>query len=68
VLLHSTSKTSFGGGGLGLGLPICKGIVEAHGGQIWVESDGKDAQACPGSEFFVVLPMSSSNVGKKVQV
>jgi signal transduction histidine kinase len=27
VKLHSTSKTAFGGGGLGLGLPICKGIV-----------------------------------------
>lgn len=68
VLLHSTSKTAFGGGGLGLGLPICKGIIEAHGGQIWVESEERDAQRRPGSEFFVVLPMASSNVGKKVQV
>lgn len=55
--LHSTGKTKFKGGGPGLGLPITKGIIEAHGGAIWVESDGHDEINLPGATFHVLIPL-----------
>jgi signal transduction histidine kinase len=57
VSLHSSGKTKFKGGGPGLGLPITKGILEAHGGSIWVESERCDEQSCPGSTFHILLPI-----------
>jgi signal transduction histidine kinase len=55
--LHSSSKTKFKGGGPGLGLPIARGIVEAHGGRVWAESEGFNEALCRGSTFHVELPL-----------
>ena len=37
-------------GGAGLGLSICKSIIEGHYGSIWAESN------CNGSTFYITLP------------
>jgi len=59
--LHSSGKVKFKGGGPGLGLPITRGIIEAHGGTIWVESEGCDEKACPGATFHILLPVRTES-------
>lgn len=47
---RATSRDG-GSGGSGLGLTICRGIVQAHGGRIWAES------ADVGARFRFLLPL-----------
>jgi signal transduction histidine kinase len=64
--LHSTGVTKFKGAGPGLGLPIAKGVIEAHGGRIWVESEGEDELRLPGSKFHIILPVCSAEASQQL--
>jgi two-component system OmpR family sensor kinase len=50
--VRGRSAVEHGINGLGLGLYLCRTIVEAHGGHIWAESEGPDQ----GTTMHVVLP------------
>jgi signal transduction histidine kinase len=65
--LHSTGSTKFKGAGPGLGLPIARGVIAAHGGNIWVESDGEDEKRLPGSRFHLTLPVCSEAAKKQIE-
>jgi signal transduction histidine kinase len=48
---------------MGLGLFICRGIVEEHGGRIWAES-----QPGAGSSFHVELPVGPARAASSDEV
>lgn len=55
---HFTSRTRFGGKGVGLGLALVKGMIEAHNGLVWVESPGAGGG---GSAFHLLLPLPETS-------
>ena len=51
---RADNAQAYGINGTGLGLYLCRELVEQHGGRIWLESaEGQ------GSTFFVALPLGS---------
>lgn len=63
--LHSSGSTKYMGAGPGLGLTIAKGIIEAHGGEIWAESSGYSTDNLPGTTFYVLLPVTPPDQGRR---
>lgn len=51
---RQTERGQASGSGTGLGLPITRSLVEAHGGHIWLESTPNE-----GTDFFISLPIQS---------
>jgi PAS domain S-box-containing protein len=54
-MFHSARGQKHGAAGAGLGLSICKGLVEAHGGKIWIESKEGVGTSC-----YFALPMNAA--------
>lgn len=64
--LHSTGTYKFMGAGPGLGLTIARGVIEGHHGEIWAESSAHNMDTCPGSTFYIALPVKQPEDERRV--
>jgi signal transduction histidine kinase len=64
--LHSTGTYKFMGAGPGLGLTIARGVIEGHHGEIWAESTAHNMDTCPGSTFFIAIPVKQPEDERRV--
>jgi two-component system sensor histidine kinase VicK len=53
--------------GTGLGLFICKSIVEAHGGRVWTQSDNTGGERRTGATFCFSLPVTDKSMNQQKQ-
>ncbi len=58
VFRQAEQGLDHGGGGLGLGLALLKGLIELHGGDVFVSSDGPGK----GTKFTLRLPIEGASV------
>lgn len=56
---HHSGEFEFGAAGLGLGLPMVRGIARAHGGEAWAEGRGRDPEVLPGARVHLWLPAAA---------
>ena len=61
LLFHQLDKSK-GYEGTGIGLTICKNIVEKYNGQIWFESELNR-----GTKFFIRLPLDPDNLSPQLK-
>jgi signal transduction histidine kinase/CheY-like chemotaxis protein len=66
VWAHHSGEFEYGASGLGLGLPMARGVARAHGGEVWVEARGRDEETPPGVRFHVWLPRVDSDAAGEV--
>ncbi len=60
VMGHHSGEFEFGAAGLGLGLPMVRGVARAHEGEAWVEGRGHDPGGLPGAAAHVWIPTAAS--------